>query len=294
MIHHARRVRPWRENGLERPLDGFAPWPPINLVLHARGERHLVERPDEVPVLRACLFVADDFDVARIAASQPEVVREPDELDRHRVHAHQLGRDRVDRDLIAAGEDHVFNARHHAPRPRAVAGERAVHHRKHPAMNFLLNHQQIDERFVNHRMRPVPMLVQQSAERILHRARHRGKDVGLHGRQMNDVLADEPARNHEPFRVHVVQAEKFLRQVANGVLDVDPLFSFVDVDIPQSVGFDDRKLLVLALAEVRVDHHRTVMARVNQVRRISVLLHRANHPFELPRRGRGGREKEVP
>ena len=53
---------------------------------------------------------------------------------------------------------------------------------------------------------PVSPLVQQSAERVLHRARRRGEDVRLDGRQVNDVLADEPPRDHEPLRVNLIQA----------------------------------------------------------------------------------------
>ena len=115
--------------------------------------------------------VADDLDVARIAAAEPEVVRHPDVLDRHRIDAHQLRRHRVDRDLIGAGEHHVLDVRHHAARPGTVAGERAVHHREHAAVDLLLDHQQVDERLVDDRMRPVPLLVEQAAERVLHRAR---------------------------------------------------------------------------------------------------------------------------
>ena len=258
------------------------------------GERHLPERPVEVPVLGAGVLVADDLDVARVAAAEPALVREPDELDRQRVHAHQPGGDRVDRHLIGARQDDVLHTRNHAARPGAVAGERAVHHREHAAMDLLLNHQQVDERFVDDRVRPVAALVQQPAERVLHRAGHRREDVRLDRRQMNDVLADEPARNHEPLRVHLVQAEEVLRQIADGVVDVDPLFAFVDVDVAQPVRLDDRELLVLALAQVRVDHDRPVVARVDQIRRVAVLLHGANHALELPGGGRAARKEEVP
>ena len=52
------------------------------LVLVLRGERHLLERAVEVPVLLRRVEVADDLDVARIAAAEAELVRQADELDR--------------------------------------------------------------------------------------------------------------------------------------------------------------------------------------------------------------------
>ena len=55
--------------------------------------------------------------------------------------------------------------------PGAVAREGAVHHREDSTVDLLLDHQQVHQRVVNHRMRPVAPLVQQTAEGVLHRAR---------------------------------------------------------------------------------------------------------------------------
>ena len=74
-------------------------------------------------------------------------------------------------------------------------------------MDLLLDHQQIHERFVDDRVGPVPVLVQQPAERVLHRAGRRREDVRLDRRQVDDVLADEPLRDHEALRVDLVEAE---------------------------------------------------------------------------------------
>ncbi len=200
MIQHARDVRPRRQERLERPFDRLLQPPPVDFVLHARRERHLAKRPREMPVLRAGLRVADDLDVARVAAAEAEVVRQADVLDRERIHPHQLCRHRVDRNLIIAREDHVLHVRHHAAGTRSVAGERTVHHGEDPAVDRLLDHQQVDQRLVDHRVRPMPVLVEQAAEGVLHGAGGRGEDVGLHRRQMDDVLTDEAARNREPLR----------------------------------------------------------------------------------------------
>ncbi len=295
VVNHARDIGPGREHRLERPLDRLLERPPVDVVLHLRREGHLLERAGEVPVLLRRFEIADHLDVARIAAAEPEVVRHADVLDRHRIHAHQLRRHRVDRHLIGAGQHHVLHVRHHAARPRTVAGKRAVHHREHAAMNLLLDHQQVDERFVDHRMRPVTPLVEQAAERVLHRARGGREHVGLHRRQVQDVLADEPLRDHEPVRVDLVQAEELVGELADRVADVDPrLVAFVEMDVAQAVGLHHRQLLVLGFAEVRVDHDRAVVAGVNQLRIVAVALHRGDHAVELPRRGRAAGEEKMP
>ena len=125
----------------------------------------------------------------------------------------------------------------------------------------------------------MPPLVQQPAERILHRAGRRRKDMGLDRRQMNDVLADEPARDHEAVGIDLVEAEKPLREVADRVTDVHPgLVALVEVDVAQTVGLHHRQLLVLAFTEVRVDDDGAVVAGVNQVGSIAVLLQRRITP----------------
>ena len=45
----------------------------------------------------------------------------------------------------------------------------------------------------------------------------------------------------------------------------DPLLAFVEVDVAQAVRLDDVDLLVLALAEVRVDDDGAVVAGVDEV-----------------------------
>ena len=51
VVDDAGQVRPGRQEGLERPLDRALERSPVDLVLHARGERHLLERADEAPRL---------------------------------------------------------------------------------------------------------------------------------------------------------------------------------------------------------------------------------------------------
>jgi hypothetical protein len=82
--------------------------------------------------------------------------------------------------------------------------------------------------------------------------------------------------------------------MTNRLADVDPLFGLVDVDVPQAVLFDDVDLFVLALAEMRVDDHGSVMAGMNEARIVPVLLHGRDHAVELPGRRRAARKKEMP
>jgi hypothetical protein len=86
---------------------------------------------------------------------------------------------RVDRDLIGAREQHVLDVGDHAARSRPVARQGAVHDREDAAVDLPLDHQQIDERLMDHRMGPVTALVEQAAEGVLHRSRGRREDVGL-------------------------------------------------------------------------------------------------------------------
>ena len=220
---------------------------------------------------------------------------QPDVLDRQRIEAHEAGGNGVDGDLIRACQNHVLDVRHHAARARAVAGERAVHDREHAAVNPLLNAEQVHQGLVNHRVRPMTAFVQEAAERILHRPGRRREHVRLDRGQVNDVLAEEPARNHEPVGVDLVQAQELLREVADRLPDVDPvLVAFVQVHVAQAVRLDDLHLLVLPLAQMRVDDDGAVVAGVDERGIESVPAHRPDDPFELPRRRRAARIEEVP
>ncbi len=105
----------------------------------------------------------------------------------------------------SAGQQHVLDVREHAARAGAVAGEGAVHHREDAAVDLLLDHQQVDQRLVDHRVRPVAVLVEQAAEGVLHRAGGGGEDVRLDRRQVDDVLADEALGDREAVGVDLVQ-----------------------------------------------------------------------------------------
>ena len=60
-------------------------------------------------------FVPHDLDVSCVAAAEPLLVREADELAvRHRVHPHELRGDRVDGNLVVRSEDHVLRRERHA------------------------------------------------------------------------------------------------------------------------------------------------------------------------------------
>ena len=264
-------------------------------MLVARCESHVLERPLEVPVLLGRVLVADDADVARVAHAESLLVSEPHEPHvAHGVEPHQLGGDRIDGDLIGGRQKHVLDVRDHAARTGAIPGERAVHHREHAAVDLLLDHQQVHQRLVDDRVRPVTMLVEQPPERVLHRAGGGRENVGLHRRQVDDVLSDEPPRNAEPVRIDLVQTQEAIRQVAHRVAYVDPVLALVQVHVAQAMLGDDVNLFVLSLPEVRVDDHGPVVTAVDQGGVVAVLLHGTDHAFELPGRGRGRRVEEVP
>src|SRR5579863_4016752 len=111
---------------------------------------------------------------------------------------------------------------------------------------------------------------------------------------MNDVLPEEPPGNHETVRVDLVQTQKLLRQVADGITNVDPRLALVQMHVAKAVRLDDVELLVLTLAEMSVDDDRSVVAGMNQRWVVAIRLHRPDDPFELPRRRRAARIEEVP
>ena len=96
----------------------------------------------------------------------------------------------------------------------------------------------------------------------------------------------------KPSRIDVIEAEELVGEIADRVADVDPrLVAFVEMDVAQAVRLDHRQLLVLALAEVRVDDDGAVVAGVDERRVVAVALHRADDAVELPRRRRRARER---
>ena len=153
-------------------------------------------------------------------------------------------------------------------------------------MDLLLDHQEVDQGLVDDRVGPVAVLVEQAAEGVLHRARGGGEDVGLHGGQMDDVLADEALGDREALRVDLVEAQELLGEIPHRLADGDPLLALVEVDVAQAVGLDHVDLLVLALAQVRVDDDGAVVTAVDELGLVAVALHRLDDAVQLPGRGR--------
>ena len=154
--------------------------------------QHLVAPDDEgrlvlKPKLTAGDVLAHDLDVLRVADAQAALVAHADVGDLHRVEAHQLGGDGVDRHLVAAGEDIIGDARLHRARAGAVAGHRAVHDGEHAGVELLLHVHQVDQHFVHVLVRVVAHLAQQAAEGVLDRPGGDGVAVRLDRRQVEHV-----------------------------------------------------------------------------------------------------------
>ena len=111
---------------------------------------------------------------------------------------------------------------------------------------------------------------------------------------MDDVFPDETFRDHEPVGVDIVQADKLVGKLANRVANMDPLFALVEMDVAQIVRVGHVDLLVLLLAQMRIDHDGTVVTAVDEIRVVTVFLHGANDAVELPRCCRACRVEEVP
>ena len=145
-----------------------------------------------------------------------------------------------------------------------------------PGMDLLLNHQEVDQRLVNDGVGPVALEAEESAEGVLHGAGHGGEDVGLEGRQVDDVLADQRLRYLEPFREDLVED----KQLALG-LEVDPGNAGIgEVEALEAVLVQDHFVLVLDLAIVGVDDDGAVLG--GQELLVAVLAERTDYALELP------------
>ena len=204
---------------------------------------------------------------------------EANERQAHRVEAHHLRRHGVHGDRIGAGQDDILDVRPHGPRPRPIARDRAVHHGEHAGVNLLLDAQEVDQRFVDDRVRPVPAVVQQPPEGVLHRAGHGGEDVRLERGHMDDVRAEEHLRHFDAVREHLVEDEHLaLRRVRH------PFGALVlEVDALHAVLFEHLVVLVAAFAVVRIDDHGAVLDGRNAV--VTGVLQRLGDAVELPRAG---------
>ena len=142
-------------------------------------------------------------------------------------------------------------ARGPGPSPAIVA----VGHGENTGVDLLLDRQQVDQRLVDLRMRPVAAVVQQAAEGVLHRARHRREDMRFHRRQVHDVASDQRLRDLDAVREDVVQhhhfglrrvthpGHAFVRQVGAGNIEL-VLHRLVLVPDLSLMGVDDHGAIV--------------------------------------------------
>ena len=182
-------------------LQGFQR-PPVDHFLAPAGEGAF--NAGELPIDLADVF-AHHIDLGNVATAQAPLVGQADELQAHWVETHHLGRYGVDGHLVGAGQYAVLHVPAHGPGARSVPGKGAVHHGEETGVNLLLNRQQVHQGFVDHRVRPMALPVQQAAKGVLHRPGHRGEDMGFHGREMDDVSALEYLRYLNAFGEYIVQ-----------------------------------------------------------------------------------------
>ena len=100
--------------------------------------------------------------------------------------------------------------------------------------------------------------------------------------------------NQKSLRVDVVEAEELLGEIANGILDVEPVLALIEMNIPEAMRFDHVELFVLPLAQVRVDHDGAVVARMNQRGIVAIGLHGTDDAIELPGSSGASRKEEMP
>ena len=216
-------------------------------------------------------------------------MRDANVLDRERIESHHLRGDRVDRGLVRRSEHDVFDLGEHRARPRTVPRGRAVHDGEDPRVDLFLNREEVDERAVDPRVGVVPVVVEKTPERVFHRARRRRIDVTLDGGKVDDVLPEKEIRNVNPVREDRVENVHLRFRREPHPAHVGRAEVVADGNV---VRLQDREVVVQVLALERVGDDRLILY-ADQVRKPGP-LERANRPLELPRRGVGGREREVP
>ena len=121
------------------------------------------------------------------------------------IEAHQLGSHGIDGHLVRRGQDDVLDQRLHHARTGAISGGGAIHDGQDPGMDFLLDGQQVHQRFVDPGVGVMAVFAQQTPKSILHRPGGGGVHVGLDRRQVDDILTDEVIRDADAFRIDVIQ-----------------------------------------------------------------------------------------
>ena len=122
-------------------------------------------------------------------------------------------------------------------------------------MDVLLDHQQVDQRVVDHGVRPVAVAVQQPAEGVLHRAGDGGEDVRLDRGQVDDIHPDQRLGDEHAIRIDLIQHQEGLLGLVFDPLEI----LVVQVQAGDVVLVGDEAVLVVALAVGGVHHHRIVV-----------------------------------
>ena len=170
----------------------------------------------------------------------------------------------------------------HQARAGAVAGRRAVHHGEDARVDLLLDRQQVHQRLVDPGVGVVPVLAEQPAEGVLHRAGGRRVHVRLDRRQVHDVLADEVIRDADALRVDVIQGQHLRLGLVGhpGHVFLAEVVQHRDAVVPE-----DRHVAVQVLALEGVGDHGLVL-HADQVVEPGC-AQRQDRAFELPGRGVG-------
>ncbi len=210
----------------------------------------------EVPRLVRQIGIPDQVDLARIADAQARLVCQADVGNGQRIETHELCRDGVDRHLVATGQQDVLDLRIHRPRPWSVACRGAIHDCENPAVDFLLDRQQVDQRLVDPAMRVVPAGIQQPAKGVFHRPSGRRVDVALDCWQMHDVLAEEEVGDVDSFGEDAIQDEHLRLGLDRDPAHVVVLEVVANGDV---VALEDGQVPVQVFALERIGDDRLVL-----------------------------------
>src|SRR5574341_219060 len=160
-----------------------------------------------------------------------------------------------------------------------LAGKSSIHHREDAGMNILLNLQKINERIVDDAVRPVAFFIQQSTEGVLHCTSDVSEDMGLHRRQMEDVLVVEKFWDADAVLVNSVEHEERLLGFVRDPLDIFE----VRFNRLQTVLVLNESVAIVNLRLASVDDDRVVVRCDQYLARITVGDEPLDYGFQLPR-----------
>ena len=123
----------------------------------------------------------------------------------------------------------------------------------------------------------MPVCIQQSTKRVLHRPRRRCVDMTFHGGEMDDVLSEEQVRNPNPFRINLVEDQERGFGLVLHPCHI-PLF---EIELHGDPVFLEQRNILVEVLSLESIRHDSLILDADKVFE-SRPLQSQDRPFELP------------